>query len=86
MQGKWVTVTVKSGQEFMGILHTCCPDKEIGVVLSMAREKLGPDQLVPKTEERMIILSSDFVQLAVNDVDLYTDEIIGSCVRNQGKH
>ncbi|KAL1520139.1 hypothetical protein AB1Y20_023611 [Prymnesium parvum] len=83
--GKWVTVTVKSGQQFAGILHTCCPDKEIGVVLSMAREKLGPDEIIPKTEERMIILSSDFVQLTANDVDLYNDEVIEGTTKNHGE-
>ena len=83
-QGKWVTVTVKSGQQFVGILHTCCVDREIGVVLSMAREKLGPDAIVPKVEEKLVILSKDFVQLVANDVDLYNDEIIEGAVKNQG--
>lgn len=79
-----MTVTAKSGQEFVGILHTCCPDKEVGVVLSMAREKLGPDDVVPKTVEQMIILNSDFVQLVAHDVDLYNDEIVEGAIKNQG--
>ena len=79
-----MTVTVKSGQQFVGILHTCCPDKEVGVVLSMAREKLGPDDNVPKVEEKLVILSKDFVQLVANEVDLYNDEIIEGAVKNQG--
>ena len=79
-----MTVQVKSGQEFMGILHTCPPDKEVGVVLSQAREKLRPEDSMKMPEERMIILSKDFVQLVAHDVDLYNDEVTDGAVKNQG--
>ena len=80
-----MTVHVKSGQEFVGILHACRPDHELSVVLSQAREKLGPDELMKNPEERMVILSKDFVQLVAHDVDLYDEESVDGAVKNQGE-
>ena len=78
-------MTVKSGQEFIGILQTGDPDKEIGVALAMAREKVTDEnQLLPKLEPLMIIQPKDFVQLVSNEVNLYNDESVEGAVKNQG--
>ena len=46
--GKVVTVQTKDGKEYEGILQACMTEKEMGVILALARQKVAPDDPAPK--------------------------------------
>lgn len=41
--GRAVTVHTKDGKQYEGILQSCMTERAMGVILSLARQKLGPD-------------------------------------------
>lgn len=69
-QGKQVEVQVKNGERYEGVLHTVTTTEGLGVVLKMARKKTQKVEEVITTKpiETLLILPTDFVQIAAKDV------------------
>lgn len=83
-QGKWVTVQLKDGREFEGVLHTCNKEDNFATLLYMVRERLPPTAICPKPQKAMTFLGKDIVQIVARDVDIFEDDDRAEARKNQG--
>ena len=67
--GKLVTVQTKDGKEYEGILQACMTEKEMGVILALARQKVAPDDPAPRPIKEMVFLAKDYLQVTASDVE-----------------
>ena len=82
--GKVVTVQTKDGKEYEGILQSVDTEKEMGVIIALAREKVAPDDPAPKPVPEMVFLAKDYLQVTASDVDLFEAET-GAARKNKGE-
>ena len=82
--GKVVTVQTKDGKEYEGILQACMTEKEMGVILALARQKVAPDDPAPKPINEMVFLAKDYLQVTASDMDLFETEM-GAARKNKGE-
>ena len=73
--GKSVAVHTKGGKIYDGILHGVNMGADLGVALTMARERVGPTEPVAPYVKQIVFLAKDFAQLVAHDVDLFDDEV-----------
>ena len=82
--GKVVTVQTKDGKEYEGILQACMTEKEMGVIIALARQKVAPDDPAPKPINEMVFLAKDYLQVTASDMDLFETET-GAARKNKGE-
>jgi len=82
--GKVVTVQTKDGKEYEGILQACMTEKEMGIILALARQKVAPDDPAPKPIKEIVFLAKDYVQVTASDTDLFEAET-GAARKNKGE-
>lgn len=68
LQGSKVTVTLRGGARYEGILSTASTEGEFGVALKRARNLDDVDLSTPK--KSILIMPKDLVELQASDVDL----------------
>ena len=82
--GKSVAVHTKGGKIYDGILHGVNMGADLGVALTMARERVGPTEPVAPYVKQIVFLVKDFAQLVAHDVDLFDDEVTEGTRTAQG--
>ena len=85
LQGKCITVQLKSGKEYDGILHTCKEGPEFSVVMFLARERLQPSDRVTRPANQLVFEAADILQVVAHDTDLLSqDEMVEMAKKNTG--
>ena len=85
MQGRWVTIQCKNGNEFDGLLHTCDADgSHFSFVLFGARQRVLPSAPVSKVIKQLTIDAADLVQLIARDFDPFSADTIEAARKNRG--
>ncbi|KAM0756303.1 hypothetical protein T439DRAFT_321006 [Meredithblackwellia eburnea MCA 4105] len=76
--GSKVTVTVKNGQQFSGILASTTSDSDWSVALRQAQQIVPPGTDAPPVQPRLVVLARDLVQLDAQDVSIDTRPVSNS--------